>query len=123
MGELLKQARNLGSDQTELEELGASAKVLLLYIVHISCFFQTVVGNVTTLLRCVKSAEDTSGRGEAASDAAIEAIGRQIAALQTDVDELQHQSGEGGGEATPEDLVAATKAVTEAVAGEAKSSF
>ena len=89
----------------------------------ISCFSQTVVGNVTTLLRWVKCAEDTSGRGEAASDAAIEAIGRQIAALQTDVDELQHQSGEGEGEATPEDLVAATKAVTEAVAGEAKSSF
>ena len=114
MGELLKQARNLGSDQAELEELGASAKVLLLYIVHISCFFQTVVGNVTTLLRCVKSAEDTSGRGEAASDAAIEAIGRAIAALYTDIGDEQHQSG---GEATPEDLVAATKAVTEAVAG------
>ena len=28
VGELLKQARKLGSDQTELQELGASAKVL-----------------------------------------------------------------------------------------------
>ena len=36
---------------------------------------------MTTLLRCVKSAEDTSGRGEAASEAAIEAIGQQIATL------------------------------------------
>jgi len=98
MGELLKQARKLGSDQTELEELGASAK--------------TVVGNVTTMLRCVKSAEDTSGRGEAAIETAIEAIGQQIAALNnTDVADQQT-----GGEATPEDLVAATKAVTEAVA-------
>ena len=70
---------------------------------------------MTTLLRCVKSAEDTSGRGEAASDAAIEAIGRAIAALYTDIEDEQHQQS--GGEATPEDLVAATKAVTEAVAG------
>ena len=30
VGELLKQARNVGSDQTELEELGASAKVLFI---------------------------------------------------------------------------------------------
>ena len=86
---------------------------------HISCFFQTVVGNVTTLLRCVKSAEDTSGRGEAAIETAIEAIGQQIAALNnTDVADQQT-----GGEATPEDLVAATKAVTEAVAGAVKSSY
>ena len=70
-----------------------------------------MVGNVTTLLRCVKTAEDTSGRGEAASEAAIEAIGREIVALNTDDDQQT------SGEATPEDLVAATKAVTEAVAG------
>ena len=85
---------------------------------QLSCFFQTVVGNVTTLLRCVKSAEDTSGRGEAASNAAIEAIGRQIASLNTDIDDQQQRRGE----ATPEDLVAATKAVTEAVAGTPRSS-
>ena len=66
---------------------------------------------MTTLLRCVKTAEDTSGRGEAASEAAIEAIGREIVALNTDDDQQT------SGEATPEDLVAATKAVTEAVAG------
>ena len=30
VGELLKQARNLGSDQTELEELATSAKVLFI---------------------------------------------------------------------------------------------
>ena len=82
---------------------------------HLTCFLQTVVGNVTTLLRCVKSAEDTSGRGEAASEAAIEAIGQQIAALNF------ADQQEAGGEATPEDLVAATKAVTEAVAGAVKS--
>jgi len=97
LGELLKQARKLGSDQTELDELGAAAK--------------TVVGNVTTLLRCVKTAEDTSGRGEAASEAAIEAIGQEIAALHMDNEQQTRR------EATPEDLVAATKAVTEAVAG------
>merc|ERR1719400_1473219 len=71
----------------------------------------TVVGNVTTLLRCVKTAEDTSGRGEAASEAAIEAIGQGIAALHMDNEQQTRR------EATPEDLVAATKAVTEAVAG------
>ena len=80
-----------------------------------SSILQTVVGNVTTLLRCVKTAEDRSGRGEAASEAAIEAIGRQIAALNMDDDEQTR------GEATPEDLVAATMAVTEAVAGEVKA--
>lgn len=66
---------------------------------------------MTTLLRCVKTAEDTSGRGEAASEAAIEAIGQEIAALHMDNKQQTRR------EATPEDLVAATKAVTEAVAG------
>jgi len=96
--DLLKQARKMGSDQTELEELGASAK--------------TVVGNVTSLLRCVKTAEDTHGRSEAATEAAIEAIGREI--VQLHIEEDQKKTGE---ESTPEDLVAATRAVTEAVAG------
>ena len=70
---------------------------------------------MTTLLRCVKTAEDTSGRGEAASEAAIEAIGQEIAALHMDNEQQTRR------EATPEDLVAATKAVTEAVAGGVKS--
>ena len=71
-----------------------------------------MVGNVTSLLRCVKTAEDTHGRSEAATEAAIEAIGREI--VQLHIDDDQKQTGR---EATPEDLVAATKAVTEAVAG------
>ena len=71
-----------------------------------------MVGNVTSLLRCVKTAEDTHGRSEAATEAAIEAIGREI--VQLHIDDDQKKTGE---EATPEDLVAATKAVTEAVAG------
>jgi len=94
--ELLSHARRLGSDQPELEELGSSAK--------------TVVGNLTTLLRCVKTAEDTSGRSEAACEAAIEAIGREIANIHLEGKEQTR------GEATPEHLVTATKAVTEAVA-------
>ena len=71
-----------------------------------------MVGNVTSLLRCVKTAEDTHGRSEAATEAAIEAIGREI--VQLHIDDDQKQTGK---EATPEDLVAATRAVTEAVAG------
>ena len=71
-----------------------------------------MVGNVTSLLRCVKTAEDTHGRSEAATEAAIEAVGREI--VQLHIDDDQKKTGE---EATPEDLVAATKAVTEAVAG------
>ena len=71
-----------------------------------------MVGNVTSLLRCVKTAEDTHGRSEAATEAAIEAIRGEI--VQLHIDEDQKKTGE---EATPEDLVAATRAVTEAVAG------
>ena len=71
-----------------------------------------MVGDVTSLLRCVKTAEDTHGRSEAATEAAIEAIGREI--VQLHIDEDQKKTGK---EATPEDLVAATRAVTEAVAG------
>ena len=71
-----------------------------------------MVGNVTSLLRCVKTAEDTHGRSEAATEAAIEAIRGEI--VQLHIDDDQKKTGE---EATPEDLVAATRAVTEAVAG------
>ena len=71
-----------------------------------------MVGNVTSLLRCVKTAEDTHGRSEAATEAAIEAVGREI--VQLHIDDDQKKTGE---ESTPEDLVAATRAVTEAVAG------
>ena len=63
----------------------------------------------------MKTAEDTSGRSEAACEAAIEAIGREIANIHLEGKEQTR------GEATPEHLVTATKAVTEAVAGGLRS--
>ena len=67
---------------------------------------QNVVTNVTQILKTVKTVEDESSRGTRAIEAAIEAIGQEI--------ESFNSSEPSKSTATPEDLMIANRAITQA---------
>ena len=69
-------------------------------------FLQNVVTNVTQILKTVKTVEDESSRGTRAIEAAIEAIGQEI--------ESFNSSEPSKLSATPEDLMIANRAITQA---------
>ncbi|VDO05771.1 unnamed protein product [Haemonchus placei] len=79
---------------------------------HLKEAAKTMVSNVTSLLKIVKTVEDKTQQGTRALEAAIDAIGIEIKTY-------DHETGEGTSGpsgATPEHLARATKRVTDATA-------
>ncbi|KHJ97749.1 I/LWEQ domain protein [Oesophagostomum dentatum] len=77
---------------------------------HLKDAAKTMVSNVTSLLKIVKTVEDKTQQGTRALEAAIDAIGIEIKSY-------DHETGEGTSGpsgATPEHLARATKRVTDA---------
>jgi talin len=110
LSDLIVQAKTATEQKESIVEVGNKAKVTYILTVqnHIFSLTQSVIANIANLLKTVKTVEDASSRGIRAMETALQAISQDLAVLQNpDAPSTT---------ASPEDLVAASRAVTQAVA-------